>query len=61
MKLAELRKRIDAQQEKREKEELRAKRIQYRQRILPSQLSLARAKVAMLEREAVEMGLGHLV
>ena len=61
MTLAEIRDRIDAQQAKRERDALRAKRIQYRQRILPSQLTLARAKLAMLEREAAELGMTELL
>lgn len=38
-------------------DDIRVSQIMYRQRILPSQLVRARARVAQLEKEAVSLGI----
>lgn len=42
-------------------EDARTRHLEYRLRILPSQIESARAKVERLEREARSLGLSHLL
>lgn len=61
MKLAAIRERVATENRERVWRDIESARTAYRIRILPEQLERARARVAMLEKEAAALGMNDLL